>query len=58
VQSKPSVEPVAIVDDATIEEMEIASYMPAIKIPVQDQSRLWEAIGAAHFCSDSVADES
>lgn len=30
--------------------------MAAIEKPVQDQSRLWEAIGAAQFCSDGIAD--
>ena len=56
-QSKPlAAESATLADDATIEEMETASYMAAINKPVQDQSRLWEAIGAAQFCSDGVAD--
>lgn len=56
VQSEPSAESASIADDPTIEEIEAASYMAAIEKPVQDQSRLWEAIGAAQFCSDGVAD--
>ena len=46
----------AVTDDSEIEEIRTASFMAAIEKPVQDESRLWEAIGAAQFCSDGVAE--